>query len=125
MSTPASKTASSTPSDSASKAAPAAVSDADFQTSVMRQSGPVLVDFWASWCEPCKALKPVIDQLATEFAGRLKVVTVDVDASPLSARAMGVRGLPTLVLLRDGKPVGSKTGALSKAALVAWLTKAL
>jgi thioredoxin 1 len=98
-----------------------AVTAARFEAEVLASDIPVLVDFWAPWCGPCRAVGPVVDQIATEYAGRLKVVKVNVDEEPAVAGAFGVRSIPTLVVLRDRKVIAGTTGALPKPALVATL----
>jgi thioredoxin 1 len=84
-------------------------------------NGFVLVDFWAEWCGPCKQLGPVIEEVANELQGKVKVCKMNVDENPETPSKFGVRGIPTLVLLQDGKPVATKVGALQKSALVSWL----
>ena len=84
-------------------------------------SVPVLVDFWAAWCGPCRMVSPIVEKLAREFAGRIKVVKLDVDAAPDIAGRYQVQGIPLLVLHRDGHEVDRRTGALPEAALRAWL----
>ena len=86
---------------------------------------PVLVDLWAPWCGPCRMVSPALEQLAGELAGRLKLVKVNVDVAPAIQRRFGVRGIPTLVLLRDGREVARKVGAAPLAALRAWVTAAI
>lgn len=99
--------------------------DAEFETTVLKDSGPVLVDFWAEWCGPCKQLAPVLDELAAEFAGQLKVVKVNIDDNPEAPTRYGVRGIPTLILFRGGKPVATKVGALPKSKLSEWVSEQL
>ena len=84
--------------------------DSAFESDVIKGSTPVLVDFWAEWCGPCKALAPKLEEIAGELAGKAKIVKVDVDANPDSAAKYGVRGIPTLVLFKDGKEVGRLVG---------------
>ena len=91
------------------------VTDSNFQAEVLESEQPVLVDFWAPWCGPCRAVAPVLEGLAGEFAGRLKIVKVNVDENQQVAGALGVRSIPTLVLFKDGKPVQGAVGALSRA----------
>jgi thioredoxin 2 len=88
-------------------------------------SVPVLVDFWAPWCAPCKWVEPIVDQLARDHAGRLKVVKLNIDEAPRIAQRYGIQGIPTLVVIRDGKEVDRLAGAPSKDALGAWLERHL
>jgi thioredoxin 1 len=101
------------------------VADASFDAEVLHARLPVLVDFWAPWCAPCRVLSPLVDQLAAEYAGRLKVVKIDADANPRAATRLGVRGVPNLVLVRDGRVVGQLIGAVSRARLVQAIDAAL
>lgn len=91
-----------------------AVTDTSFKQDVLEAREPVLVDFWAPWCGPCRAVAPVLESLATEMTGRLKVVKVNVDENQQVAGALGVRSIPTLVLFKDGKAVEGAVGALSR-----------
>lgn len=101
------------------------VTDASFAAEVLASDLPVLVDFWAEWCPPCHRLAPVLDELAAEFAGRARIVTVDVDANPEVARAYGIMSMPTLTVFRDGVVVSQVVGARPKAKLREQLDAAL
>lgn len=97
------------------------VSDDEFDGTVLSGAGPVLVDFWAEWCGPCKQLSPVLDELAKEMEGKVTIAKVNIDQNPESPQKYGVRGIPTLILFKDGKPVATKVGSLPKGQLVEWL----
>lgn len=97
------------------------VNDLDFEAEVLRAEGPVLVDFTAEWCPPCRALAPVIDRLADENVGKVKVVTVDIDESPVTSNKYGIRGAPTVVVFEGGERRAQHVGATSKAKLLALL----
>lgn len=101
------------------------ISDAEFDAKVLQGGIPALVDFWAPWCGPCKAIGPVIDELADEFAGRARIVKVNVDDNPATPGKYGIRAIPTLILFKDGQVLDQVTGAVGKAQLVAMLDKAL
>ena len=98
-------------------AKPFAVSDASFQQDVVESSEPVLVDFWAEWCGPCKMIAPVVDELADEYEGRVTFAKVDVDANPKTAMDYGVRSIPTLLVIKDGKVADQVIGAVPKSVL--------
>lgn len=97
------------------------VSDDTFETEVLQNKLPVLVDFWAEWCGPCKAIIPVIEEIANTYAGKLKVAKLNVDDNTLTPPKYGVRGIPTLILFKNGSIEGTKVGALSKSQLAAFI----
>ena len=97
------------------------VDAASFQPEVVSSSVPVLVDFWAEWCGPCKAIAPVLEQLNTELTGKLKIVKVNVDEAPDLAQQFGIRSIPTLLVFKGGKVVDQAVGAKSKAQFASWL----
>ena len=97
------------------------VSDASFEEDVLKSASPVLVDFWAQWCGPCKMIAPVLEELAEEYAGKLKIVKLDVDANPVTAPKYNVKGIPTLIIFKNGNVEAKKVGALSKSQLAAFI----
>jgi thioredoxin 1 len=97
----------------------ASVTDASFADEVLRSARPVLVEYWATWCGPCRMLAPVLGQIAVEQADRLRVVKLDTDQNPMTMRDQKIMGVPTMILYRDGQPVASLVGARSKHAVLA------
>lgn len=93
------------------------VTDASFDADVLNSNLPVLVDFWAQWCGPCRMLLPIIDEISSDYAGRLKIAKVNVDENNKTAGQYGVRGIPTLLLFKNGSVVATKVGSLSKSQL--------
>ena len=101
------------------------VNDKDFASEVLNSDIPVLVDFWATWCGPCRSISPIVEELAKEFSGRVKVTKLNVDESPATPSQYGVRGIPTLILFKGGKILDQIVGAVPKARLKAMIEKAL
>jgi thioredoxin 1 len=94
------------------------VTDATFENDVLQSEVPALVDFWAAWCGPCKMIAPLIDEISEEYAGKIKVCKMDVDSNPETSVKFNVRGIPTLLIFKNGNIEATKVGALSKAQLV-------
>jgi thioredoxin 1 len=101
------------------------VNDKNFAEEVLNAELPVLVDFWATWCGPCRSISPIIDDLAKEFTGKIKVTKLNVDENPATPSQYGVRGIPTLILFKGGKIFDQIVGAVPKARLIAMIEKAL
>ena len=101
------------------------VNDKNFAEEVLNAELPVLVDFWATWCGPCRSISPIIDDLAKEFTGKVKVTKLNVDENPATPSQYGVRGIPTLILFKGGKIFDQIVGAVPKARLIAMIEKAL
>ncbi|HRY26787.1 MAG: thioredoxin TrxA [Geminicoccaceae bacterium] len=99
--------------------------DADFSTDVLKSATPVVVDFWAEWCGPCKMIAPHLEEMANEMDGKVKVVKVNIDENPLTPTKYGVRGIPTLMLFKDGEVAATKVGAAPKTKLVEWVEESL
>ena len=102
-----------------------AVTDATFDAEVRNSDIPVVVDFWAEWCGPCKQIGPALEELSVEFAGKVKIVKVNVDDNPNTPAQAGVRGIPALFMFKDGQIVANKVGAAPKAALQSWIASSI
>ena len=99
-----------------------AVTDASFEQDVLKSDIPVLVDFWAEWCGPCRMIAPILDQVAGENVGKLKVVKLNVDENTETPQKFAIRGIPTMILFKDGNPAATQVGAVHKAQLTAFVT---
>ena len=97
------------------------VTDANFEQEVLKSQGAVLVDFWAEWCGPCKIIAPILEEIAGEYGGKLKIAKLNIDENPATPPKYGIRGIPTLMLFKGGELAATKVGALSKAQLTAFL----
>lgn len=102
-----------------------AVTDDSFATDVLAAAGPVVVDFWAEWCGPCRTIGPALEELAGEYAGKLTIAKVNIDENPETPSTYAVRGIPTLILFKDGKPAATQVGAAPKSRLKAWIETSL
>ena len=97
------------------------VTDGSFEDDVLKAEDPVLVDYWAEWCGPCKAIAPILGEIAEEYAGRVKIAKLNIDENPSTPPKYGIRGIPTLMLFKDGNVEATKVGALSRSQLSAFL----
>ena len=102
-----------------------AVSDDSFDTDVLKAEGAVLVDFWAEWCGPCKMISPALEEIAKEMDGRVQIAKMNIDDNPMTPQEYGVRGIPTLMLFRDGQVAATKVGAMAKNQLQQWVESVL
>lgn len=101
------------------------VTDSEFNETVIKANGPVLVDYWAEWCGPCKMIAPVLDEIAKDYADRLTVVKLNIDENPETPQHYGVRGIPTLMLFKDGEVEATKVGALTKSQLADFIDNSI
>ena len=97
------------------------VTDDTFDEEIVKSGEPVLVDYWADWCGPCKMIAPILDEIATEYAGKLKIAKLNIDENPLTPPKFGIRGIPTLMLFKGGNVEATKVGAVSKSQLTAFI----
>ena len=101
------------------------ITDDSFETDVLKSGTPVLVDFWAEWCGPCKQIGPALEEIAAEMGGRLSVAKLNIDDNPMTPGRYGVRGIPTLMVFKDGKVAATKVGAMPKSKIVEWLNESV
>ena len=102
-----------------------AVSDNSFEADVLKAEGAILVDFWAEWCGPCKMISPALEEIAKEMDGRVRIAKMNIDDNPMTPQKYGVRGIPTLMLFRDGQVAATKVGAMAKNQLQQWVESVL
>jgi thioredoxin 1 len=101
------------------------VTDDSFSNDVLQAQGPILVDFWAEWCGPCKQISPALEEIAGEMAGRVQIAKLNIDENPMTPGQLGVRGIPTLMIFKDGKVAATRVGAMPKSKILEWLNETL
>ena len=101
------------------------VTDDSFSSDVLQAQGPILVDFWAEWCGPCKQIGPALEEISQEMAGRVQVAKLNIDENPMTPGQLGVRGIPTLMIFKDGKVAATRMGAMPKSKILEWLSETL
>ncbi len=101
------------------------VSDDSFETDVLKSDGPVLVDFWAEWCGPCKQIGPALEEIAAEYDGKVRIAKINIDENPHTPGKYGVRGIPTLMIFKDGQVAATKVGAMPKSKIVEWINESV
>jgi thioredoxin 1 len=101
------------------------IDDSEFETKILKGNGAFLVDFWAEWCGPCRQIAPVLDEIAKEREGKITIAKVNIDKNPSTPQKFGVRGIPTLIIFKDGKAVSTKVGTLPKSKLLEWIDSAV
>jgi len=101
------------------------VTDDSFSNDVLQAQGPILVDFWAEWCGPCKQIAPALEEISGEMAGRVQIAKLNIDENPMTPGQLGVRGIPTLMIFKDGKVAATRVGAMPKSKILEWLNETL
>jgi thioredoxin 1 len=101
------------------------LSDENFEEKVLQASGPVLVDYWAEWCGPCKMIAPALDELSTEMAGKVTIAKINIDENPHVPQKYGVRGIPTMMIFQNGQVAATKVGALPKSKIKEWIESSI